>query len=40
MGSGRSLLKMLATMGDVTVILNAVQRGDQQAADELIPLVY
>lgn len=27
-------------MGDVTVILNAIQRGERQAAEELIPLVY
>jgi RNA polymerase sigma factor (TIGR02999 family) len=27
-------------MGDVTVILDAVQRGEQHAAEELIPLVY
>ena len=27
-------------MGDVTVILEAIQRGERQAAEELIPLVY
>ena len=26
-------------MGDVTVILDAIQRGERQAAEELIPLV-
>jgi RNA polymerase sigma factor (TIGR02999 family) len=27
-------------MGDVTVILEAIQRGERQAAEDLIPLVY
>ena len=27
-------------MGDVTVILEAIQRGEPQAAEELLPLVY
>ena len=27
-------------MGDVTQILNAIERGDTKAADELLPLVY
>jgi len=27
-------------MGDVTVILDAIQRGERQSAEELIPLVY
>jgi RNA polymerase sigma factor (TIGR02999 family) len=27
-------------MGDVTVILEAIQRGEREAAEELIPLVY
>ena len=27
-------------MGDVTVILEAIQRGERQAAETLIPLVY
>jgi len=27
-------------MGDVTHILNAIERGDAKAADELLPLVY
>ena len=27
-------------MSDVTRILEAIQRGDSQAADELLPLVY
>lgn len=28
------------TMSDVTRILNAIERGDTQAADKLLPLVY
>ena len=28
------------TMTDVTRILNAIERGDAKAADELLPLVY
>ena len=31
---------MLAGMGDVTQILNAIERGDPKAAAELLPLVY
>ena len=31
---------MLAAMSDVTRILDAIQPGDLQAADELLPLVY
>ena len=27
-------------MGDVTVILEAIQRGEREAAEDLIPLVY
>jgi hypothetical protein len=27
-------------MSDVTQILNAIERGDAKAADELLPLVY
>ena len=27
-------------MADVTRILNAIERGDPQAAEELLPLVY
>jgi RNA polymerase sigma factor (TIGR02999 family) len=31
---------MRGDMSDVTQILNAIERGDTQAADELLPLVY
>ncbi len=32
--------RILAAMSEVTQILNAIGRGDQAAADELLPLIY
>lgn len=37
--AGRPLLRN-RSMSDVTQILNAIERGDAHAADELLPLVY
>lgn len=31
---------MIVTMSDVTQILNQIENGDQQASEELLPLVY
>ena len=39
MGS-RDVLYEVVEMSDVTRILNAIGRGDAQAADKLVPLVY
>lgn len=38
--SHRSCHGILAAMNDVTQILNAIERGDRQAAGELLPLIY
>lgn len=38
---GRGFSKLLpATMNDFTLILDAVERGERQVADDLLPLVY
>jgi RNA polymerase sigma factor (TIGR02999 family) len=39
-GNQYSFLVKLIDMSDVTRILSAIERGDQQAADQLLPLVY
>jgi len=31
---------ILALMSDVTQILNAIERGERQAAEQLLPLIY
>jgi hypothetical protein len=35
-----NLLCLFGFMSDVTLILQAVRRGDGQAAEELLPMVY
>jgi RNA polymerase sigma factor (TIGR02999 family) len=39
-GANRQRLVRLGNVSDVTRILDAIQHGDQRAADQLLPLVY
>jgi len=39
-GRGGPIVIACATVSDVTRVLEAVQKGDPQAADQLLPLVY